>query len=45
MKAHNLTSEEVQRLEYSEAFTILLYEKEVIDYQETYNKLRANASR
>jgi hypothetical protein len=44
MKAHNLRSEEVQQLEYSEAFTILLYEKEVIDYQETYNKIR-NASR
>ena len=41
MKAHGLTSEQVQDLEYSDAFTILRYEKEVIDYTEKLQKIYA----
>ncbi len=42
MKSHGLTSEQVQDLEYSEAFTILRYEKEVNDYTEKLQKIYAS---
>jgi len=42
MKAHGLTSEQVQDLEYSDAFTILRYEKEVSDYTEKLQKIYAS---
>ena len=42
MKAHGLTSEEVQALEYADAFTILRYEKEINDYTEKLQKIYAS---